>query len=103
MPHPDYDPQLATLVKNAPSGDGWLHEIKYDGYRIGCRIRGGRVTLISRNGKDWTAAFPDVAKAAAALPVSDGLIDGEVAILLPDGRTSFQMLQNASSGATNGR
>jgi bifunctional non-homologous end joining protein LigD len=98
MPHPDYDPQLATLVKDAPSGDGWLHEIKYDGYRIGCRIRGGRVTLISRNGKDWTAAFPDVATAAAALSVSDALIDGEVAIVLPDGRTSFQLLQNAASG-----
>jgi bifunctional non-homologous end joining protein LigD len=102
MPHPDYDPQLATLVKDAPSGDGWLHEIKYDGYRIGCRIRGGRVTLISRNGKDWTAAFPDIAKAAAALPVSDGLIDGEVAIVLPDGRTSFQMLQNAQHEGTKG-
>jgi bifunctional non-homologous end joining protein LigD len=102
MPHPDYDPQLATLVKDAPSGDGWLHEIKYDGYRIGCRIRGGRVTLISRNGKDWTAAFPDIAKAAAALPVSDALIDGEVAIVLTDGRTSFQMLQNASSGGSAG-
>jgi bifunctional non-homologous end joining protein LigD len=102
MPHPDYDPQLATLVKEPPSGDGWLHEIKYDGYRIGCRIRGGRVTLISRNGKDWTAAFPDVARAAAALPVGDALIDGEVAIVLPDGRTSFQMLQNAQHEGTKG-
>jgi bifunctional non-homologous end joining protein LigD len=103
MPHPDYDPQLATLVKDAPSGAGWLHEIKYDGYRIGCRIRGGRATLISRNGKDWTAAFPDIAAAAAALPITDGLIDGEVCIVMPDGRTSFQMLQNAfSGGSANG-
>ena len=98
MPHPDYDPQLATLVKDAPSGGGWLHEIKYDGYRIGARIRNGRVTLISRNGKDWTAAFPKIANAVAALPIAEGLIDGEVAIVLPDGRTSFQMLQNAFSG-----
>jgi bifunctional non-homologous end joining protein LigD len=98
MPHPDYTPQLATLVKDAPSGDGWLHEIKYDGYRIGCRIRGSRVTLISRNGKDWTAAFPEIATAAAVLPTTDALLDGEVAIVLPDGRTSFQMLQNAFSG-----
>ena len=103
MPHPDYDPQLATLVKEAPSGDGWLHEIKYDGYRIGARIRKGRVTLISRNGKDWTAAFPTIANAVAALPIADGLIDGEVAIVLPDGRTSFQLLQNAfSSGRSEG-
>ena len=99
MPHSDYSPQLATLVKEPPSGDGWLHEIKYDGYRIGCRIRAGRVTLISRNGKDWTAAFPEIAAAAAALPTTDALIDGEVAIVLPDGRTSFQMLQNASTSA----
>jgi bifunctional non-homologous end joining protein LigD len=100
MPHPDYAPQLATLVKEPPSGDGWLHEIKFDGYRIGCRVRGGRVTLISRNGKDWTAAFPDVVAAAAELSATDALIDGEVAIVLPDGRTSFQMLQNAFSGGT---
>jgi bifunctional non-homologous end joining protein LigD len=100
MPHPDYDPQLATLVKEPPSGSGWVHEVKYDGYRIGCRLRGGRATLISRNGKDWTAAFPDIAAAAAALPITNGLLDGEVCIVLPDGRTSFQMLQNAFSGGT---
>lgn len=98
MPHPDYAPQLATLVKAPPSGDGWLHEIKYDGYRIGCRIRGGRVALISRNGKDWTAAFPEIVKAASELRTEDALLDGEAAIVLPDGRTSFQMLQNAFSG-----
>src|SRR5688572_21102571 len=102
MPHPDYDPQLATLVKEPPSGGGWLHEIKYDGYRIGCRIRGGRATLISRNGKDWTAAFPDIGAAAATLPMTNGLLDGEVCIVLPDGRTSFQMLQNAFSGGAAG-
>ena len=102
MPHPDYDPQLATLVKEPPSGSGWVHEIKYDGYRIGCRLRGGRATLISRNGKDWTAAFPDIAAAAAALPITNGLLDGEVCIVLPDGRTSFQLLQNAFSGGTSG-
>jgi bifunctional non-homologous end joining protein LigD len=75
MPHPDYEPQLATLVNEAPSGAGWLHEIKYDGYRIGCRIRDGRVTLISRNGKDWTAAFPEIAAAAKELPTREALID----------------------------
>src|SRR5919106_6362357 len=97
MPHSDYAPQLATLVKAPPSGGEWLHEIKYDGYRIGCRIRNKRVALISRNGKDWTSAFPEVAAAASALP--DGvLLDGEIAIVLPDGRTSFQALQRAFSG-----
>jgi bifunctional non-homologous end joining protein LigD len=91
----EYQPQLATLVQEPPSGDGWIHEIKYDGYRIGCRIRNGRVTLISRKGKDWTAAFPEIADAAARIAVRDALLDGEVALVLPDGRTSFQALQNA--------
>jgi bifunctional non-homologous end joining protein LigD len=95
---PDYDPQLAQLVKAAPSGPGWLHELKYDGYRIGCRIDRGRATLISRNGKDWTDAFPEIAKAAAALRVKSALVDGEVCLVLPDGRTSFQALQNLGRG-----
>lgn len=91
----DYKPQLATLVKLPPDGDGWAHELKFDGYRIGCRISGDRVTLISRNGKDWTANFPEVVAAARALDTADALLDGEVAAVLPDGRTSFQALQNA--------
>ena len=97
MAHSDYAPQLATLVKAPPSGGEWLHEIKYDGYRIGCRVRKGRTTLISRNGKDWTAAFPEIADAAASLRAGDVLLDGEVAMVLPDGRTSFQALQNAAA------
>ena len=97
MSPPTYQPQLATLVKAPPSGEGWWHEIKFDGYRIGCRIKDGRITLTSRNGKDWTSAFPEVVEAARSLPTSDALLDGEVAMVLPDGRTSFQALQNASS------
>jgi len=95
----DYDPQLATLVAAPPSGDDWLHEIKFDGYRIGCRIDHGRVTLMSRNARDWTAQFPEIVKAAAQLPVTDALIDGEVAVVLLDGRTSFQALQQSLSGS----
>jgi bifunctional non-homologous end joining protein LigD len=100
VPASDYRPQLATLVKSAPEGDDWLHEVKYDGYRIGCRIRRSRVALYSRNGKDWTAAFPEIAEAARALGLDDALLDGEVAVVLPDGRTSFQALQNAFSAET---
>jgi len=93
---PPYQPQLAQLVKRAPSGDGWVHELKYDGYRIGCRIERGRVTLLSRRGNDWTANFPVIAKTAEALEVRSALLDGEVCSVLPDGRTSFQALQNYS-------
>ena len=99
---PAYDPQLAQLVKTAPAGREWLHELKYDGYRIGCRIDGGAVTLLSRNGKDWTAAFPEIVRAAKALRVKSALIDGEVCVVLPDGRTSFQALQNLA-GADRSR
>ncbi len=97
MPESEYRPQLATLVKEPPRGAEWLHEIKFDGYRIGCRIRGDRIALISRNGKDWTDAFPEIVAAAAKLSTRDALIDGEVAMVLPDGKTSFQALQNSSS------
>ena len=99
---PAYNPQLAQLVKEAPSGDEWLHELKYDGYRIGCRIDAGDVTLLSRNGKDWTEAFPEIVRAARALKVTSALIDGEVCVVLPDGRTSFQALQNLA-GADRSR
>ena len=97
-----YQPQLATLVKAAPDGDEWLHEIKYDGYRIGCLLEGRRVTLVSRNGKDWTASFPPIVEAARALGVRRALLDGEAAILTPDGRTRFQALQNWFAGGGEG-
>lgn len=99
QPPTDYRPQLATLVTSPPSGDEWLHEIKFDGYRIGCHVRRGRATLTSRNGNDWTAAFSEIATAAAKLRVRDALLDGEIAMVLPDGRTSFQALQNAGAGS----
>jgi bifunctional non-homologous end joining protein LigD len=102
MPHPDYVPQLATLVATPPSGDEWLHEIKYDGYRIGARVRKGRVTLYTRNGNDWTAAFPEIVAAVERLGLGDALIDGEAAMVLPDGRTSFQAMQNAGEPSRRG-
>jgi bifunctional non-homologous end joining protein LigD len=90
--------QLATLVDAAPAGTGWLHEIKYDGYRMLCRIERGRCELWSRNGRDWTRAFPTIATAAAKLQVKSAWIDGEVVMPVEGGGTSFQALQNALSG-----
>jgi bifunctional non-homologous end joining protein LigD len=101
MSRVEYDPQLATIVKSPPSGDRWVHEIKYDGYRIGCVISKDRVRLISRNGNDWTNVFPSIAEAATNLPTEDALIDGEVTMLLPDGRTSFAALQKAAAGTAS--
>jgi bifunctional non-homologous end joining protein LigD len=88
-----YTPQLATLVASAPDDDTWLHEVKYDGFRIGMRIDGKDVRLLTRNGLDWTSRFPSIVSAASALSTDAALIDGELALLLPDGRTRFQGLQ----------
>jgi len=95
----EYRPQLATLVKAPPAGDDWLHEIKFDGYRMGCAITRAGVRLTSRNGQDYTAAFPELVTDVQALDVTSALIDGEMVVLLESGRASFQALQHALSGA----
>jgi bifunctional non-homologous end joining protein LigD len=92
MPH-TLELELATAVTAPPEGDGWLHEVKYDGYRALCRIEGGAVRMLSRNGHDWTERFASVAEAAGALPVSDALLDGEVVVMRPDGVSDFGELQ----------
>lgn len=88
---------LAMVVEAPPDGDEWLHEIKHDGYRIVARIEEGEVRLVSRNGKDWTKEFPQVARALTRLPAGTALLDGEVAAVLPSGATSFQALQRRSA------
>lgn len=89
-------PQLATLVDEVPQGDEWVHEIKFDGYRILCELDEGRVTLFSRNGRDWTRAFRTVADALAKLPARRAILDGEV-ISEGGSGSQFQNLQNALS------
>ncbi len=95
--------QLATAVTDPPRGDEWLHEMKFDGYRILSRLEKGRVRLVSRNGKDWTERFPSVTESVAGLGAERAVLDGEVAILLPGGKTSFQALQNYMGGAGGGQ
>lgn len=92
-------PQLAKLVDAPPTGPGWLHEIKFDGYRLQLRTEKGRCRVLTRSGLDWTDRFPEIAEAAAALP--DGLIDGEATALDADDQPDFAGLQAAlSSGET---
>jgi bifunctional non-homologous end joining protein LigD len=88
---------LATLVKAAPQGGGWVHEVKYDGYRLLARIERKRARLFSRNRKEWTAAVPEIAAALAKLPVKSAWLDGELVALDSRGRSSFQTLQNTLS------
>jgi len=90
--------QLAQLVDEAPDGPEWIHEQKFDGYRIVADKQGTKVRLYSRRFNDWTAEFPTIVEAVAKLSCERALLDGEVAAVLPDGRTSFQALQNAFSG-----
>jgi len=89
-------PQLATLVKQAPDGPGFLHEIKLDGYRMAARLDNGDVHLLTRTGLDWTTKYPVIAEALAELPVKTAYLDGELCGVLPDGRTAFSIVQNAA-------
>jgi bifunctional non-homologous end joining protein LigD len=87
-------PQLAALVKRALDGPDWLHEIKLDGYRMHARL--GRVQILTRRGNDWTGKYPGIAKAIAGLPAQNAYLDAELCGVLPDGRTAFNVIQNAT-------
>ncbi len=96
-------PQKAALSNSAPSGSHWIHEIKYDGYRIIASIDREEVRLATRNGKDWTERFAAVANDLQPLKGNRIILDGEVAVQSPDGRTDFQALQNVLSGVKSGQ
>jgi bifunctional non-homologous end joining protein LigD len=96
---PDFiAPQLATLVPAAPNGDDWLHELKFDGYRMVCHLQRGKARFWSRNQKDWTDKFPNLNKALKALPATAAILDGEVVVVDKAGRSSFQKLQQSMKG-----
>lgn len=88
-------PCLATLADAPPAGSAWVHEIKFDGYRLQARISGGAVQLLTRTGLDWTARFPSLAKALKRLKVKSALIDGEAVVENERGVTSFVKLVEA--------
>lgn len=90
-------PQLATLVDAVPTGPEWLHEIKFDGYRIIASLDGGSVRLWSRNGKDWTRRFASIAASLENIPAASAVLDGEVVAIEKDGVSSFRKLQQALS------
>src|SRR6185312_11231889 len=95
-------PQLALEATNPPDAEGWLHELKLDGYRIQARKDGAKVQMLTRSGLDWTHRIPAVAQAVAALPVAKLTLDGEVVVLGADGTTNFADLQASfQEGANN--
>ena len=94
---PDFvSPQLCTVVERPPGGDGWCHEIKFDGYRVQLRVEDGDAALYTRKGLDWTDKFKAIAKEATSLP--DVLIDGEIVALDHNGAPNFSSLQAAIVG-----
>ncbi len=96
------EPMLAKLAEHAPDGEDWLHEMKFDGYRILARLDRGEVRLITRGGNDWTAKYPEVEEELRGWPPVRAVLDGELVVLLADGTTSFQALQQLEDGALTG-
>jgi bifunctional non-homologous end joining protein LigD len=102
-PLPDFiPPALATLSDKAPEAGNWIHEIKFDGYRIQARLDNGKVKLLTRKGLDWTHKFASVAEAVATLPAEAALIDGELVVNDEHGVSSFSALQQALKSGDNG-
>ena len=104
-PLPDFvEPTLATLMTTPPAGERWIHEIKFDGYRLQARIEAGRVKLLTRSGLDWTKRFgKDVVAALQALPLGTALIDGELVVETGSGASDFSALQADLSAGRSDR
>jgi bifunctional non-homologous end joining protein LigD len=91
---PEFVPHsLAALSDKAPSGSNWLHEIKFDGYRMEAQLEHGKVRLLTRKRQNWTHRFPPIADAVAALPATTALLDGEVVVEDDNGISNFSLLQ----------
>lgn len=99
LPDGPFSPELCVPKLSPPLGDQWLHEIKFDGYRLLATIVGGRVRLWSRNGNEWTSRVPAIAEAVATLGLGSAQLDGEL-IAVVDGRDSFNALH---TGLASGR
>ena len=97
-----HEPQKATLVDSVPAGSGWLHEMKYDGYRCMLALGGGEARIYTRSGLDWSGKFPEIIEAARGLEVGSALLDGEIVALDDKGNTGFSALQQAISEGGRG-
>ena len=92
------EPMLLLRTEMLPDGPGWVHEIKFDGYRALAIKSGGKVWLRSRNDNDFDGRYPAILKALAPMP-EETVIDGEIVALDGNGKPSFNLLQNSASGA----
>nr|WP_249803542.1 non-homologous end-joining DNA ligase [Bradyrhizobium sp. 21] len=100
-PFPGFiEPALATSIEKVPSGERWIHEIKFDGYRVQLHLANEAVTVFTRRGHDWTRRFKKVADDAWHLKAASAIIDGEVVVPAADGSTDFSVLQNELKGTS---
>ena len=95
------EPQLASPTDVPASGDEWLHELKYDGYRVLCRMSDGSIDLFSRRGTTITSSLPSLVAALRNFPVTQAWFDGEIVVFRPDGTASFSDLQSARRSGTD--
>jgi bifunctional non-homologous end joining protein LigD len=92
------EPVLATTTDKVPAGQRWLHEIKFDGYRVQVHLRDAAVKVFTRRGNDWTNRFPKIAADAWNINAGSAIIDGEVVVPAANGTTDFSLLQNELKG-----
>ena len=98
-PYPGFiEPALATSIDKVPSGERWIHEIKFDGYRVQIHLVDNGVKVFTRRGNDWTKRFKKIADDAWHINAGSAIIDGEVVAPSPDGTTDFSVLQNELKG-----
>jgi bifunctional non-homologous end joining protein LigD len=101
-PFPGFiEPALATSFEKVPSGDRWIHEIKFDGYRVQLHIHNDAIKILTRRGNDWTRRFSKIAADAYLINAGSAIIDGEVVVPAADGTTDFSVLQNELRGKSN--
>jgi bifunctional non-homologous end joining protein LigD len=98
-PFPGFvSPALASPIGNVPAGDRWIHEVKFDGYRVQVHIANAAVQVFTRRGNDWTNRFKKVADEAWHISAGSAIIDGEIVVPAADGTTDFSVLQNELKG-----
>ena len=101
-PFPGFvEPALATAIERVPQGERWIHEIKFDGYRVQLQIANEDVKVFTRRGNDWTRRFRKIANDAFLISASSAIIDGEVVVPAADGTTDFSVLQNELKGKSD--
>jgi bifunctional non-homologous end joining protein LigD len=101
-PFPGFiEPELATLIDKVPSGERWIHEIKFDGYRVQVHLRDAAVKVFTRRGNDWTNRFRKIAADAWHVGAGSAIIDGEVVVPAANGATDFSVLQNQLKGKSD--